>query len=52
MRTRLDLAKNGNHKQAVQKTHHDLHAKERALDVDQRVMASGYQELPLSSVVQ
>ena len=40
IRTRLDLLKpdlenNVNHKQAVQKSHHDLHAKAQVLDVGQ-----------------
>ena len=55
-----DLAKNVNHKQAVQKAHHDLHAKTRVLDGGQRVMARNFGEglkwLPgtnlLSSTVQ
>ena len=37
-----DLAKNVNHRQAVQKTHHDLHAKALVLDVGQRVMVRNF----------
>ena len=49
IRTRLDLlkpdlAKNIYHKQAVQKTHHNLHAKVQGLDVGQQVMACNFEE--------
>ena len=41
-----DLAKNVNHKQAVQKAHHNLHAKAQVLDVGQWVMARTFGEGP------
>ena len=41
-----DLAKNVNQKQAIQKPHHDRHAKTRVLDAGQRVTAQNFGEGP------
>ena len=51
IQTRLDLlkpylAKNVNHKQAVQKAHHDQHAKARILDAGQRIIVRNFGEGP------